>query len=130
MAEERDQMFCEEGLNRLELEKGCLRTGEGKICKILKREDKVGKELFFSKCWYIGSFYKWPLRDAGLLTQSTAQVWKLMLSKREKVGSEVCRISDKTNQIAVKYLKYYFYFKIQRKYVGILLIKKMLCFVN
>lgn len=37
MAEERDQMFCGEGLNRLDLEEGCLRTEEGKIYKILKR---------------------------------------------------------------------------------------------
>lgn len=49
MAEGRDQMFCVEGLNRLELEEGCLRTEERKIYKILKRADKVDKELFLPK---------------------------------------------------------------------------------
>lgn len=49
-AEEMDQMFCAERLNRLELEEECLRTEKRKIYKILKRADKVGKELFSPKC--------------------------------------------------------------------------------
>lgn len=49
MVEEMEQMYCVERLNRLGLERQCLRGDKiyKKIYKILKRADNVGEELFY-----------------------------------------------------------------------------------